>query len=494
MPKNLFILFFLLTAFNIFADDHVDIIDPSIHHQTIDNFGASDCWTFQKIGVWSDENKNRVADLLFTVDKGIGLSCWRFNIGGGINPNIRNNWRTAETFEVSEGKYDWSRQANERWFAKAAQARQVPYLLGFVNSPPARMTQNGLTNHGTDNTNSTNLKEGFETPFATYLCDIVDHFKNAPESERLLFNYLSPINEPAIAWLNSKNQEGCRYSNEDAKKVIAALHSEIAKRKLDVKVIAPETSSIYDVTAPNKEAQTNWNKLYGNYLADFVDDKTFAPNLDGVLCYHDYSAYKGDAVEKSHRDLGKALEKYPGLKVWMSEICFLENRRDLTINWAIDLAKLIHADLALSNASAWQFWLAMSNGDYKDGLLYTTWQRPGNPENIMISKAFWALGNYSRFIRPGFVRVDLTSPTHNFNTLLASAYQDEKTKKLVLVYINPSTTPQNIHWTFKTPEKPAKFTPWLTTESEDLAKHDPIDPANGYTLPPRSIATFVSEN
>src|SRR4051794_13504955 len=99
-----------------------DQIDLDREHQLIENFGASDAWSMQKLGTWSLENRNRVADLLFSPEKGIGLSCWRFNIGGGINPQITNPWRTAETFEVSEGHYDWTRQAGERWFLGAAKA------------------------------------------------------------------------------------------------------------------------------------------------------------------------------------------------------------------------------------------------------------------------------------------------------------------------------------------------------------------------------------
>ncbi len=50
--------------------------------QIIDNFAASDCWSIQRRGGWSLLNRNRVADLLFSQTDGIGLSCWRFNIGG----------------------------------------------------------------------------------------------------------------------------------------------------------------------------------------------------------------------------------------------------------------------------------------------------------------------------------------------------------------------------------------------------------------------------
>lgn len=484
----------IFPGFHATAETHLDVIDTTVQHQTIDNFGASDAWTFQKIAVWKEENRNKVADLLFTIDKGIGLSLWRFNIGGGINPNIRNPWRTVETFEVDQGKYDWSRQAGERWFASAARARGVPYLLGFVNSPPGRMTKNGLTNSGQDRESTTNLKEGMEQQFAAYLCDIVEHFRDAPEEERLVFNYLSPINEPAIAWEARNNQEGNRASNPDIKRVLVALHREMGARKLDVKITAPEANSVRDIFSPNAEATRRWGALYGDYLRDFWEDPEIHACLDGVLCYHDYSSYSGPSVEKDHRDLGAAAGRYPGLKLWMSEICFLQNRRDLTINWAIDMAKLIHADLALASASAWQFWLALSNGDYKDGLLYTDWRRPGDEENIIESKTFWVLGNYSRFIRPGYVRVELKGEQHGFDGLLGSAYRDPKSGGLVLVYVNSGNEPQEVTWRFNTGSEkgPEQFVPWVTSESENLKAHSSIEASKGITLPARSVVTLVS--
>jgi O-glycosyl hydrolase len=475
--------------------DHVDLIDTAQRHQVIDNFGASDAWTMQKIGVWSEASKNKLADLLFSTNTGIGLSIWRFNIGGGYNPDIRNRWRTVETFEIAEGKYDWTRQTNELWFARAARDRGVPFLLGFVNSPPGRMTKNGRTNSGSDTNSTTNMKEGMEKQFAAYLCDIVAHFKDAPESERLVFNYLSPVNEPEIAWETSNNQEGSRASNDDIKRVLRALHDEIAARKLDVQIRAPEANSARHLYAPAAAESKRWGAPYGNYLKVFCGDPALAPLLDGVLCYHDYDSYSGESVVVDHTRLGHAMTNYPTIKLWMSEICILQNRRDLGMNMALDVAKLINADLVLSSASAWHWWLAVSNGDYKDGLLYTNWRRPGDTESILESKTFWALGNFSRFIRPGFVRIELIGDHHAFDGLLGSAYIEPKTGKLVLVYVNLTTEPQQI--TLKPANEkstlPRRFVPWITTADENLQMHPAINATDGFQLPPRSVVTLVSE-
>ena len=55
----------------------------SQEQQTIDGFGASDAWSMWQIGTWEDSLQTKVADWLFSIDKGIGLSIWRFNAGAG---------------------------------------------------------------------------------------------------------------------------------------------------------------------------------------------------------------------------------------------------------------------------------------------------------------------------------------------------------------------------------------------------------------------------
>jgi O-glycosyl hydrolase len=485
----------LLFASLAAAAEHNDVIDLSIQHQEIDNFGASDCWTFQRLGGWSQANKNRIADLLFTTDKGIGLSLWRFNIGGGINrTSIRDPWRTAETFEVGEGQYDWTRQAAERWFARAARDRGVPYLLAFVNSPPGRMTRSGLTNSGDDRTSSTNLKPGFEPQFARCLCDILEHFRNAPEPETLVFDYISPINEPQVEWAAGNNQEGNRASNDDIKKVLIALGREIAARKLPVKISAPESNVVPAMWELSERARRQWGADHGNYLEVLCKDPQIAPLLDNTLCYHDYSSFEGDSVINHHRTLGEKMKDYPGWKIWMSEVCILNRGRDLGMDMALQVARLIHADLVLSGASAWHWWLALSRYDYKDGLIYTHWRREGDEESIIESKTLWAMGNFSRYVRPGMKRVELKGEKHSFDGLLGSAYLDPQSGKLVLVYINSSTQPHTLRCAIRAPVAgavPTAFTAHITSDSSDLQALPGPSLADGVEIPPRWVMSFV---
>jgi hypothetical protein len=117
-----------------------DTIDLSVEFQTIEHFGASDCWTIESIcKFWSEQNKQRIADLLFSLDKGIGLSCWRFNIGAGLDDTMPVPYRTVESFAIAEGVYDWSRCAGQRWFLRAAKNRGVCPLLSRFRQQPAEI-------------------------------------------------------------------------------------------------------------------------------------------------------------------------------------------------------------------------------------------------------------------------------------------------------------------------------------------------------------------
>ncbi len=90
--------------------------------------------------------------------------------------------QVIDNFKTAEGEYDWTRQANERWFLRAAKPRGVPQFLAFVYSPPGRMIRNGLT--FCEKTGYTgNLTTDFEAQYARYLADILHHFRQNPGDE-----------------------------------------------------------------------------------------------------------------------------------------------------------------------------------------------------------------------------------------------------------------------------------------------------------------------
>lgn len=472
------------------------VIDLAVRHQVIDNFGANDAWSFQKIGAWSETNKAKIADLLFSTNNGIGLSCWRFYLGAGFNhKTIRDDWRTAESFETSPGKYDWTRQANERWFLRAARSRGVRQFAATVYSPPLRLTRNGLSNLGADTNSTTNLKPGEEDAFARYMADTLKHFRDNPdEDERIEFNYIFPVNEPQWDW--QRSQEGNRASNLDIEKIYVALKRQLDQDGLRTRILGPESGCIPDMYGYDAKARQKWKADYGNYLQMFCSDPLMASCSGGIITYH---SYWSDAIPEElvpHREqLGRAFEKYPGWKIWQSEYCIMEKGRDLGMDSALRVARVIHCDLTMANASAWQWWNAVANGDFKSGLIYTDYKTEGDAETIFVSKIFWVLGNYSRFIRPGMERVEVRG-RQDIRGLMASAYRDAANGRLVVVFVNMANEPQRTHLTVANgPGKETAlktFTPYTTSERESLSQGKPVDVSGEMTIPSRSVVTMVS--
>lgn len=491
-------MIFLLLAASAsgFSNDENALItvDFGNEYQVIDNFGASDCWSMQMLGGWSLENRNRVADLLFSRDKGIGLSCWRFNLGAGKKTDdIRNPWRTAETFEVSEGVYDWSRQKGEQWFLGAAKERGVEQFVAFVNSPPARMTRNGLT-RCTSEVGSTNLKEGYEGQYARYITDILQHFRDNPdESCRIDFDWISPVNEPQWDW-NESSQEGNRAGNEDIKRIVLALHEELKRREIETKILAPESGHLLGMWGSHLDMYVKYGVRYGNYIDLFCSDPDLKKKTGNVLCAHSYWVNSlPDTIIKSRQRMQKKMEQYPGWRYWQTEFCIMEGKRDLGMETALNVARVIHYDMTLCNASAWQWWTAVSPCNFKDGLVFTDYRKEGDPETIYPSKTLWTLGNFSRFIRPGAKRIDLKG-ADNLDGLLGSAYKCPDGNTVVIVLINMQDIDEIVSLKVKGisgKRKVNRFIPYITSDLGYLAEGPPIAHDKAYSVPGRSVVTLV---
>lgn len=503
IQHNIRIVIICLLAVSLVTAQEVRQIEVDINtkYQVIDNFAASDCWSFQKIGAWVPAQKEKVADLLFSQDKGIGLSAWRFNIGGGLNfTSINSPWRTVETFEVSQGQYDWSRQQEERWFLQAAKERGVDQFIAFVNSPPARMTRNGLTNCSSG-VGSTNLKEGYEEQYATYLADILKQFR---DEWGIAFNYISPVNEPQWEW-NSTSQEGNRAANADIKRIVSALHAELQRQDLSSAISLTESGDLESWYRSKNAISDTYGQLYGNYLQNLIKDPDIENKIARHLAGHSYWSDRVSNQLVQHRQiLAGFMEPFfnEGWKYWMTEYAVLDGPqgqggqgRDLSINTALDVLRVLHYDLTLLNASAWQWWTAISPEDFKDGLLYTDYRDNPQSQTIIESKLLWAFGNFSRFIRPGSVRLKLTGADDKF-ALLGTAFLNAEANKLILVFINMSNTPHTLKINvtgFPATAKLTKYTLFVTSDNsaDNLKEYGPLNAQDGVSIAAQSVVTLV---
>ena len=470
--KNRFYLFFLFFPVLAFAKEEKSIkiiINPTIHYQTIDGFGASDAWRCQFVGkYWPLEKRNAIADLLFSLKndedgnpKGIGLSIWRFNLSAGTaemgdSSKIGGEWRRGECFQNPDGSYDWTKLAGQQWFLRAAKKRGVKNFLAFPNSPPVHMTNNGL-GFATKGDTHFNLKAGMYDDYSRFMIDVMEHF----EREGIHFKYLSPVNEPQWNW-DGHSQEGTPASNEEIYALVKSLSNDLSKRGLTTKIVIGEAGTIghvamkMDTLGMKSDGRDDQARFFFNEDSPFyIGD---LPNVEKTISAHSYFSVWPLDKQLEYRVLVNDLLKKsnPDLKYWMSEYCILQNNgeigsgggRDLTMKTALYVARIIHNDLVLTNATSWQWWTAISQCNFKDGLVYVDdGETVGSgmksvkyDGRYLDSKLLWTLGNYSRFVRPGLVRIkcDIKPAQSVVDGVLVSAYKGGE-DNLIVVLVNLST-------------------------------------------------------
>ncbi len=471
---------------------------PETTYQEIHNFGASDAWSCQFVGNWPDEQKNRIADLLFSLEtdetgspKGIGLSCWRFNIGAGSarqgnESGIDDPWRRAESFFQENGSYNWDKQAGQRWFLQAAKKRGVETFIGFVNSPPVALTKNGKAH--SNGGNSMNLTPENLPKFSNYLVEVT---QNIQQKEGVLFDYLSPVNEPQWDWKGG--QEGSPWKNAEIAQLCRILGNDLKNVGLPTQVEITEAGQLNHLyeAANDAERGNQIREFFSPSSVNYVGD---APNMAHKIAGHSYFTTTNDQVLKEVRNHLKEeiFRVDPDLEFWMTEFCILGdndgfrgNGRDLGMETALFVANVIHADLMIAGASAWHWWLAVSPYDYKDGLVYIDKSETGG--NIYESKLLWALGNFSRFIRPGATPI-LTFAGEN-PALTTSSYKNEN-GQLVIVVLNKHEFAQELKINLDG-DYSSKVKVYETSEENDLKFRGVFDRNESLKIAGKSVTTIV---
>lgn len=202
-------------------------------------------------------------------------------------------------------------------------------------------------------------------------------------------------------------------------------------------------------------------------------------------------------MRQIREELRDTIAKY-GLKFWQTELCIMGNDEeigggggyDFSMKTALYVARVIHHDLVFADAESWSWWRSVG-GDYKDGLI-RVYSHDGMKSGYAVdSRLMWALGNYSRFIRPGAVRYEVTSSTaFNPYGVMCSAYRNAD-GSWVVVAINYSEDLKALSLGFSDTTE-GKWQMYRTSDvSSETLK--PVGTTTGTVqLAPRSITTFVS--
>ncbi|MEU4929055.1 glycoside hydrolase [Streptomyces yokosukanensis] len=441
--------------------------------QTIDDIGASGAWWVNDLQHFDPKVQARVARLLFS-RQGLDLSAYRYNIGGG-GVGVTTPARAAEDFARADGSYDWSKDDGGRTFLRYAARYGVRDLIGFVNSAPARWTTNGKSCGG-------QLKAEHEKDFAAYLADVTDHF--ARQGVRL--DYISPFNEPDNSFADC-GQEGMPVPVDQRDDIVRALGAEQRARHQKTSVIADESSRTTQFTSE---------------VPRWIDQPGTARYVS-KLAHHTYDDPDDIQLGKVHEtaeSVGKAS--------WATEICCFgkgstgwNQEYDPTIDNALLMSRIVYKDLAVSHDSAFQWWVALADGygddpttrndqGWNDGLIYYDPDYATNgDQKLYFTKRYYALGQYSRFVRPGSVAHDVTGAPQGVEV---SSYQRGGQWVIVVNNHNTTDTALDLHFDGEAPVRATQAV--RTSADEDWAKvAEPAvsDGTVSTTLAARSITTYV---
>jgi len=444
------------------------IVSPTnVYVSNFEGWGTSLVWFANVTGGWSDTNRNALADLIYG-SNGLKLNIARYNIGGsqasqaGMRPG-----GLVRSYINSSGVYDWTVDANQRWWLSAAISRGANIAEAFSNSPPWYMTISGDT-RGASGCGD-NLQSSQNDAFVDYLTEVVKHFR---DSWGVTFRTLDPLNEPMGTWwcLASSRQEGAHIGRAQqdllVQKVGAAL---VAKGLTGTKVSAP------DETAPaDSSASVNaYSATSKNYLAQ-INTHTYGGNSTDKASIHNLAV-----------SLGK--------RMWMSEIdgsAGTHNHNDIAPGmW---LAGRITEDINYIRPAAWISWqviedeanMVSENANW--GMIHA--DLAGTSQAYYLTKKYYVMGNYTKFIRPGY-QIIAAGDAKSVAAYSASA------STLVIVSYNDTTSAVSMTYNlsnFTNAAGPA--TPYRTSASENLATLSNITVSGksfSTSLPANSVTTFV---
>jgi glucuronoarabinoxylan endo-1,4-beta-xylanase len=188
---------------------------------------------------------------------------------------------------------------------------------------------------------------------------------------------------------------------------------------------------------------------------------------------------------------GGGLAPYPlaeekGKEVWMTEHLSGETSQANDWSWCLPVAKEIN-DVMQAGMSAYVWWyIVRFYGPISDG------ERNSGVKGTATKKGY-VMSQYSRFIRPGYYRVDSRSwPTTG--NVSVTAYKDGSSSKVVLVAVNTGSSPLEV--AFRIENGTAnRFSTYTTSATKNVVQGNVVNVIGNrfiFNFEASSITTFVS--
>jgi glucuronoarabinoxylan endo-1,4-beta-xylanase len=440
-------------------------INWDIVHQVIDGFGGSD--------ISSPLTSAQQQFFFGTGSVDLGLSMLRVVVPD--NAGYPGVCTSVGSSCVSTGNY-----VNYISDMQAAIADGARIYASSLTPPPSYKT-NGDEGCSTGSGSGALISSDYGA-FATWLANFVESLQSVYS---IHLYALSIDNEPdycasyASSIWSAANIDTFIKSN---------LGPTFASDGLSTLILMPETGTYGELSS------------YGSTCAT---DSSCASYLGGVN-WHDYDASVTVSTPSANST------PYPsgwpsGKKYWETEVTCspsagpaqCENggstfETDMA-NDGLMWAALIDDRMAVENANAYlAWWLVNEASGYNEGLMCGV-SACGTVGTI--PQRAYVFGQYARFIRPGYYRVDATHVPQA--GISVSAYQNASTGQLVIVATN--YTPSAVTQSFNIINAPTftSMTPYVTSATQQIQAQSAESVTGNsfaYTLPADSVTTFVGES
>ncbi|MGO9325851.1 MAG: Ig-like domain-containing protein [Terracidiphilus sp.] len=429
-------------------------VDFGTTYQTIRGFGGSTAWL--------GEMPSAVATALFSPTSGLGISILRVRIdpegsatggGGKGDPYETGEW----DYEAANGAEAVATNPNAIVFASPWTA-PATWKLGGTSTTVSGTTFNEAFN-GTC-TEGAGYCGGYLDPnhyadYANYLEDFVKFF-NTTDSFHLYA--ISMQNEPE----ENVSYESCVWTPQQMDTWIAGSASTITSDAYSTKLIMPESDSFNPIDASVALSDTNAQGLIS----------IIGGHLYGVQPTP-YSIPSGDSPKE----------------IWMTEFGPLSNA---TLTWSEALTtygESIHNSMVTGEYNAYVWWGLFGASS---GTCATNAGTCGLVDDAgNVQPMGYVMGQYSKFVQPGFVRVSATATP--VAGVYVSAYSNASPSHYAIVVINANSSSESLTFVLNNGSGVTSLTPYQSTSSAGLAAQSVVTVSSGqfsYTLPALSIVTF----
>jgi O-glycosyl hydrolase len=440
-------ILWLLLAISVYqkAQAQTATVTWTTMHQTMDGFGGQ-TW------IYADSLTLTQAAKFFSPSPGIGLQFVR----------------TANTYDGSIPDLITLRNAGALGAAIELGLQSPPCTLKHsyvdLNEPCSDPSfASGAFYDGTAGTSGSCFANGsLPAAYSTWATYIVNYV-----------NVLSAATGYPVTYLDVQNESGITKSALGACILTAANYDTFIGTYLGPALAAASWNGAQKASPKIMMASYEDWFQYNGIVSACLNDSTCAPYVS-IVAGHSPSTYVPTAF---------AIPK--SMHIWASEIDAPSGSYDSSCSGSgLQLATSVHNYLVNANVSGYEWW----------ELAYPSTNSGLTDSSFNTSCRFWMQGNWSKFISPGWVRVDTT--TNPQNGVYVTAFKSPDESSYSIVAINKSSSA--ISQAFKLGEFPAsdEVIPWVTSSTLNLMAQPSVEVASdsfSFSLPAESVTTFVGK-